>query len=94
MKKIIETHKDEIAEYYCDGCHKLVLISGLPQDQVPETYKKFGVALQFDLGYNGNTAALFGNLDFCEQCGWKLIKSTETLFDITIKNPDFIQESE
>ncbi len=89
MKKLIEPAKPEISEYYCDGCKKLVLIDGLPEDKIPQTNKKFGVALQVDLGYNGNTAGLFANLDLCEDCGWKLVKATETLFNLKIESPQF-----
>lgn len=89
MKKIIEPVKAEIAEYYCDACKKLVLIDGLPQDQVPETNKEFAVALQGNFGNNSNTPGLFFNLDLCNDCGEKLVKATENLFDIKIKSPEF-----
>lgn len=89
MKKLIEPSKPEIAEYYCDGCKQLVLIDGLPEDQVPETNRKFGVALQVSLGYNETHAALVTNLDLCEDCGWKLCKAAENLFKINIETPNF-----
>jgi hypothetical protein len=89
MKKLIDPGKAAITEYYCDGCHSLVLIEGLPEDEVPETHKEFSVALDFNFGYNTKYNGLFGDLHFCNECGIKLIKVTETLFSIKIESPIF-----
>ena len=66
MKKILEPAKDAIAEHYCDGCHSLVAITGLPEDEIPVIDKEFSVALKISLGYNRSTPGLFADLQCCE----------------------------
>jgi hypothetical protein len=92
MKKIIEPMKNEIAEHYCDLCKQLVLIDGLPQDQVPETNKRFSLAIQGDFGIISNTPGLFFNLDLCNECGEKVVKLIESSFNIKIESPKFHEE--
>jgi hypothetical protein len=92
MKRLIEPSKPEIAEYYCDLCKQLVLIDGLPQDQVPETNKRFSLAIQGDFGIISNTPGLFFNLDLCNECGEKVVKLIESSFNIKIESSKFHEE--
>ena len=89
MKKLIDPGKPAITEYYCDGCHSLVLIEGLPEDEVPETFKEFSVVLHGDFGYNKISPGLFFDLQLCSECGIKLVQVTEKIFNIKIETPIF-----
>lgn len=93
MKKIIEKSKEEIAEHYCDICKNLVLITGLPEYQIPQINREFSVALQGSFGVQSNMSGLFFNLDICNECGEKVVKLVESSFNIKIESPKFHEEN-
>lgn len=89
MKKLIEKQKDEIAEFYCDGCKKLVVIAGIPIEKQPETGLEFCVTIHGNFGYNKDYNGLIFDNHYCNDCGSKIVNMLETLFEENIKSPEF-----
>jgi len=87
MKKLIDPGKPAIIEHYCDTCKELIVIEGLPEDQIPIIKKQFAVALHGNFGYNSCNTGLFFDLDLCDECGMKLVTVMETMFNIKIESP-------
>jgi len=84
MKKVITLPLPEIAEYTCDGCNKLVTISGIPLDDPRNvTNKEFCVQLR------GDFPLLVFDLAFCQDCGMKLVEVIEREFRIKIQSNIF-----
>lgn len=90
MQKIIEKYKEAIIEHYCDGCQKLIMISGIPHDAQPDTGKEISVALHgsFCYNYNDMTGLVFDHI-YCNDCGVKLVKLIEREFKIKIETQIF-----
>lgn len=89
MQKIIENPKEAIIEHYCDGCKKLIIISGISEDAQPETGLQISLVLRADFGYNSSMVGLVFDHIYCDECAMRLVKLIEKEFNIKIETQIF-----
>jgi len=90
MKKLLEKSKEEIAEYYCDGCSKLVCISGIPMfDDKNNTGREFCLQVRGNFGYNSPADVLAFTKNYCGDCGIKIVELIEKEFNTKIESTIF-----